>query len=428
MYYVDDVKKGSLAEKAGLKKSDIITHIDGILVTDGLYYGYLLCREKIELTVQTAADGIKKIKIDNDYEDIGIINNRPLIENPKSCHNKCVFCFIDQLPKGLRKPLYFKDDDARLSFLTGNYVTLTNLSDEEFENIIKMRLSPVNVSVHTTNDELRIKMLNNKNAGGITAKIKRLVDENIMVNAQIVLCKGYNDGAELEKSIRDLYDCGVNSVSVVPVGLTKFREKLPHIEPFSEKDCFNIIKTIENFGKMFYNGKGYRTVYAADEFYVKAKSPIPKYSYYDDFPQIENGVGLLASFIKEFKNSLSRRKAGKSIADKAVITSYAANDTIKMLIDEFNLKFGSDIEVIKIKNNFFGENVTVAGLLTGKDITEQAQTHKKTLIIPKIILRSEGDLTLDDMTINELEKNLDRKITLCEINGKAFVDTLINIV
>ena len=424
MYYVDGVIKNSLAAKAGIKRGDIITHINGEPVTDGLCYGYLMCSENV--TVKISTNNLSRdIFFDNDYEDIGIINNRPMVENPKSCHNKCVFCFIDQLPKNMREALYFKDDDARLSFLTGNYVTLTNMKDHEFENIIRQRLSPVNISVHTTSDELRIKMLNNKNAGGILDKVKRLTDENITVNAQIVLCKGYNDGASLEKTITDLYGAYVNSLSVVPVGLTKFRQNLAEIEPFSQNDCRNIVKTIEKFSKMFYNERGTRFVYPSDEFFVEGKLPLPKNSYYDDFPQIENGVGLLSSLIREFNQSLCKRKIA-DVKKAAIATSYSAYETIKSLVDKFNLKFSAEIDVIKIKNNFFGDNVTVAGLLCGCDIVSQLKDKNiKKLILPRVILRAEQDLTLDDMTINDIENALNCKVKLCGINGKELISSMI---
>ena len=423
MYHVDDVVKNSLAYEAGIKKGDIITYINDEPVTDGLCYGYLMCSENTKIRLSDN----REFLFYNDYEDIGIINNRPMVEDPKSCHNKCIFCFIDQLPKGMRDTLYFKDDDARLSFLTGNYVTLTNMSETEFDNIIRQRLSPINISVHTTNDNLRIKMLNNKNAGGILEKIKRLTDENITVNAQIVLCKGCNDGPELEKTIIDLYDAYVNSLSVVPIGLTKFREKLTKIEPFSENDCKNIVKTIENYAQMFYNRSDTHFVYAADEFFVKGKLPLPKNSYYDDFPQIENGVGLLSALIKDFNLHLYRRKPKNINSKKTLLaTSYAAYDTLKSLADKFNLKYSAEIEAVKIKNNFFGENVTVAGLLCGCDIIEQLKNKKaERIILPRVILRAEGDLTLDDMTINDIEKSLDCQVTISGASGKELISSMI---
>ena len=427
MYYVDGVKSGSLAAKAGLKNGDIIIRINGENVTDGLMYGFLVCSPSLEIEY-TSADGENKIiHIYNDYEDIGVINNRPMVENPKSCHNKCIFCFIDQLPKGMRETLYFKDDDTRLSFLTGNYVTLTNVNEEEFENIIRMRLSPVNISVHTTDDELRIKMLHNRFAGGIKEKIKRLTEENISVNAQIVLCKGFNDGENLKKTIKDLYDLNVNSVSVVPMGQTKFREGLEKVEPFGQEDASEVIGIIEKYGEKALTERGVRFVYPADEFFITANIPIPRPEYYDDFPQIENGVGMLSSFKDEFdilRLETEYRKI-KKISPKTVITSYAAYETLKELTDKFNEKYNAEIELVRIKNEFFGEKITVAGLLTGRDIINQLKGKNiKKLLVPRSILRAEGDITLDDMTISDMEKDIGCKIITVENDGYEFLKKL----
>lgn len=423
MYYVDGVKENSLAEKAGLCEGDIITHINGEEVTDGLLYGFLICQESVEITY-LRNQNVKTVSINNQWEDIGIINNRPFIENPKSCRNKCVFCFIDQLPKGMRKPLYFKDDDSRLSFLTGNYVTLTNMTDAEMEKIAAMRLSPVNISVHTTNDALRIKMLHNKNAGGILKKIDYLLEHGITVNAQIVLCKGWNDEAELTRSLTDLYEAGVNSVSVVPIGLTRFRDGLTQIEPFTKEDCRKIIGQIHKISDRAYREIGTRFVYPADEFFVKGEIPLPPAAYYDDFPQIENGVGLLSSFVKEFNLSFAHRKP-KAVRPKLVATSQAAYPTLSRLVERFNQKFGTKIETVAIKNTFFGDKITVAGLLTATDIIEQLKGRDLSyLMLPSSILRSEGDLTLDDKTISDIEAALGCEVILNENDGKSFLDAL----
>ncbi len=423
MYYVDGVKENSLAQKVGILPGDVITHINGEEVTDGLLYGFLTCNECVKITLVRNQE-IKKITIENDFEDLGIINDRPFIENPKSCRNKCIFCFIDQLPKGMRKPLYFKDDDSRLSFLTGNYVTLTNMKEAEIENIVRMRLSPVNISVHTTNDELRIKMLHNKHAGGILEKIHYLVKNGITVNAQIVLCKGWNDGKELTKSLTDLYEAEVNSVSVVPIGLTQFRDGLTQIEPFTKEDCREVIKQIHKISSRAYREIGTRFVYPADEFFVKGEIALPPAAYYDDFPQIENGVGLLSSFVKEFNQSFANRKP-KPVRKKVVATSEAAYPTLSKLVERFDKKFDTKTEVVPIKNKFFGNKITVAGLMTATDIIEQLKSKKmEFLVLPSAILRAEGDLTLDDKTISDIEKALSCEVILNENDGKCFLDAL----
>ncbi len=423
MYYVDGVKENSLAERHGLCAGDIITHINGEEVTDGLTYGFLICEES--LMIDFLRNGkTHRVMIPNQYEDIGILNDRPFIENPKSCRNKCIFCFIDQLPKGMRKPLYFKDDDSRLSFLTGNYVTLTNMKEEEIEKIVKMRLSPVNISVHTTNDQLRVKMLHNKNAGGILQKINYLVESGITVNAQIVLCKGWNDGEELDRSLTDLYEAQVNSVSVVPIGLTQFRDGLTQIEPFTKEDCKKVIEQIHKISSRAYKEIGTRFVYPADEFFVKGEIPLPSAAYYDDFPQIENGVGLLSSFVKEFNLSFSHKKP-KPVREKLVATSQAAYPTLSRLVERFNEKFGTKIETVAIKNQFFGDKITVAGLLTASDIISQLKGKDISyLMLPSSILRAEGDLTLDDKTISDIETALNCEVILNENDGKSFLDAL----
>lgn len=427
MYYVDEVLRGSLAKKAKIKVGDCITHINNREVTDGLLFGYLISSSPVvTLDIVTKKGKKRTVEIENDYEDIGIVSERPMVENPKSCHNKCIFCFIDQLPCGMREPLYFKDDDIRLSFLTGNYVTFTNMKEEEFENILKMRLSPINVSVHTTNDELRKKMLNNRFAGGIKDKIKRLIENHITVNAQIVLCKGWNDGEELEKSIKDLYELGVNSLSVVPMGQTKYREKLQQVELFTKEDCRNVVEIINKYGEISQKEQGKRFVYPSDEFFVKGEIPVPDESYYDGFPQIENGVGMLTSFEGEFfegKNDLKRRK--KRLKKKTIVTSYSAYDMFVRLCNEFKKEFDCEIEVVKIKNNFFGEHITVAGLLTATDIIEQLKNRDLGMVVlPKNIFRSEGDLTLDGKTFKDIKNALKTKVVLCENNGCDFFNCL----
>jgi len=356
----------------------------------------------------------------------------------KSCKNKCIFCFIDQLPKDcLRETLYFKDDDERLSFLHGNYITLTNLEDFDIERIIKLRITPVNISVHTTNPELRVKMMNNKRAGEVLAYIKKLAEAGININAQIVLCKNINDGKELEKTLADLCALypSVQSVAVVPSGLTKYREEnsLFKLEPFNKSDCGKIIETVNKFGEENLKKYNSRLVYCADEFYLNAGLEIPGGEYYEDYPQYENGVGMLRSFCDDFYRDFEQivgRDAPGAPCKKSLVTGEAAYDLIKTLADDLVKKCGNlKCEVYKIKNNFFGEEITVAGLVTGQDIIEQLTPHKNNLgdelLIPSVMLRHERDLFLDNTSVGDIEKSLGVKVRIVENNAEDFIKNIL---
>ena len=365
----------------------------------------------------------------------------------KECKNKCIFCFIDQLPQNrqdfdhcLRETLYFKDDDERLSFLRGNYITLTNLEDSHIGKIIKMRISPVNISVHTTNPGLRVKMMNNKRAGDVLEYIKKLSDANININAQIVVCKNINDGEELDKTLTDLCALpSVQSVAVVPSGLTKYREMngLFKLEPLDQSDCEKIINQVNQFKP--------KPVYCADEFFLKAGIEIPDADYYDDYPQYENGVGMIRSFCDDFYKNV-----GDGVLDVppnprkiSIVTGEAAYGLIKTLADDIvgrdapgtpSVKKGAPpikIEVYKIKNNFFGENVTVAGLVTGRDMIEQLLPYKDhlgdELLIPAVMLRYERDLFLDNTSVGDIETKLGIKVKIVENNAEDFIKKVYNI-
>jgi putative radical SAM enzyme (TIGR03279 family) len=318
----------SLAERVGIKGGDKIEYINGKEIIDYLDYMYLSANEEIEISL---SDG-RNIFISNpDYEPLGIEFETLLIDKPKSCLNKCVFCFIDQLPPNMRESCYFKDDDYRLSFLQGNYVTLTNMSDRDLDRILEYSLPRINISVHTTNPELRKKMLNNKNAGKIMEQIKKLAEGGLNMNCQIVLCPGYNDGAELEKTIEDLgkFCFEIESVSIVPVGITDFRENLPQMTSFTKESAENLIKQIEKWQKYFYDKIGTNFVDLSDEFYITADIPIPDSESYYGFPQIENGVGLCASLRDEFNNALSRCENRVVKTEKSIATGVIAYDFIK---------------------------------------------------------------------------------------------------
>ena len=350
-----------------------------------------------------------------EYDDIGLEFETPLMDKKHTCANRCVFCFIDQLPKGMRETLYFKDDDDRLSFLHGNYVTLTNLKDADVERLITMHISPVNVSVHTTNPELRVQMMKNKRAGEVLSYLGQLANAGIALCTQIVLCKGLNDGAELDRSMRDLatYFPALRSCSIVPVGLTKFREGLYPLESFSPAECAAVIAQVNAFGDDCLSKYGSRLFYCSDEFYVRAGLPLPTEDFYEDYSQIENGVGMLTSLSSEFdfemdylEENLAKFCAPRTVS---IATGEAAYKHILALCNKLMACVpGLTVNVYKIVNRFFGESVTVAGLLTGKDVSEQLQGKElgDELLFPAVMLRADGDVFLDDMTPAELSARL----------------------
>ncbi len=425
------IEPGSLAEEAGLAPGDVLQKINGHIFHDILEYRYLISETEIELEVSKADGSDEIITIENDYEDLGIEFRQGLIDTPQHCKNKCIFCFIDQLPRGMRETVYFKDDDSRLSFLQGNYVTLTNLSNEEIDKLIAMRISPINISVHTTNPELRVKMLKNPNAGKIYEIMKKFAANDIYMNCQIVLCPGYNDKEELDRTINDiaaLYPY-VASCSVVPVGLTRYREGLCNLEPFSARSALDTVRQIESFGKKFRNELGINLIYASDEFYIKAKLPLPAPEEYDGFPQIENGVGLISSMQEEFDFAIKLVGSKKRNRRIALCTGEIAYDFISSLTCRLSEKCpGLDITVYPVKNEFFGGEVNVSGLVTGSDIlrTLKDAPHFEELLIPDSMLRDGEDIFLDDITLTGLSKQLGMKITPVPNDGYAFIEKILD--
>ncbi|MCL2772108.1 MAG: DUF512 domain-containing protein [Oscillospiraceae bacterium] len=449
MVKVSQVAENSTAQKNGIQDGDILISINGNEINDVLDYKFYIFENKINLKIKRNVDvfsvDIKKPQ----YDDIGLEFETYIMDNKKSCKNKCIFCFIDQLPKNcLRETLYFKDDDERLSFLHGNYITLTNLEDWHIARIIKMRISPVNISVHTTNPELRVKMMNNKRAGEVLKYIKKLDENNVNINAQIVLCKNINDGKELERTITDLCAMSsIQSIAVVPSGLTKHREEngLCKLEPFDKSDCENIIKQVNKFGEENLKNVGSRIVYCADELYLKAELEIPDSDYYEDYPQYENGVGMLRSFCDDFYRDFDDTKhppsadgtlftkEGREQTRKIfLVTGEAAYPTLKTLADDIVKRCGSlSCTVYAIKNNFFGDEITVAGLVTGRDIIDQLLPHKNNLgeelLIPAVMLRYERDLFLDNTSVRDIENALEIKARIVENNAEDFIKAVLNI-
>ena len=426
----------SIAAKAGIHGGDVLVSINQNEIRDVLDYRFYLTDTNVSLTLSRGDEPYTVHINKGEYDDIGLEFETPLMDKKHTCQNGCVFCFIDQLPPGMRESLYFKDDDDRLSFLHGNYVTLTNLKDADIDRIIKMHISPVNVSVHTTNPELRVKMMKNKHAGEVLSYLARMADAGIALCTQIVLCKGLNDGAELDRTMHDLikYHPSLRSCAIVPVGLTKYREKLYPLEAFSPEECAAVIEQVNAFGEECLQKFGTRIFYCSDEFYVRAGLPLPSEDYYEDYSQIENGVGMLTSMKSEFDFELDYLdelldgfRAPRTVS---VATGMAAHEHISSLAKELMARVdGLTVKVYPIVNNFFGPSVTVAGLLTGGDVVEQLKGRElgDELLFPAVMLRADGDVFLDDMTPAELSERLGVPVCPSENDGAKLIAALLGI-
>ncbi len=422
------VEEGSLAEQAGIQSGDKLLKINDHDVRDVLEYRYLMAEYEVTLEIKKADGTIEVITIENDYDDIGIEFEEELLDTAQSCTNKCIFCFIDQLPKGMRDTVYFKDDDTRLSFLQGNYVTLTNMNDEEIDRLISMRVSPINISVHTTNPELRCMMLNNRFAGKCFDIMKKLYKNKIMMNCQIVLCPDVNDKENLERSLDDMASLYpyVNSISVVPVGLTKYRDGLYPLKPFNKESSKEVVEQVGKIQDELYEKLGTRLVYLSDEFYINADLPIPDAEHYEDFPQIENGVGLVASFREEFEQAITYAKKGDNNRRVILVTGELVYPFITEMAHKVQQKTGVQTKVYPIKNNFFGGGVNVSGLVCGTDIIEQMRqkTNADVLLIPDSMLRDNDDIFLDDVRVSDIEKELGIKVISVLNDGYDFVEKI----
>lgn len=432
-HIIKEIEKGSIAEEMGLNPGDELISINNTEIIDIFDYEYLIKDEYLNMIIRKADGEEWELEIEKDYDDdLGIVFEDGLMDSYRSCRNKCIFCFIDQMPPGMRETLYFKDDDARLSFLQGNYITLTNLSDEEVDRIIFYKLSPINISIHTTNEDLRCRMLNNRFAGSSLAKMEKLKEAGITMNGQIVLCKGWNDKEELEKTIHDLsaYIPQMQSVSVVPVGLTKFRDNLTPLEKFTKDDAKEVIETVHRWQNIFLKYYNTRFIYAADEWYINAGLPIPAEEDYEGYPQIENGVGMLRSFTDEFYDCLNKLKGDGRKKEISVATGVLASPYISRMIGDFTGKFPNmEINLYTIENDFFGKDITVAGLLTGGDIIKQLKGKSlgKALLIPDVILRHGENVLLDDITTDDIERTLQTKVRIVQSDGKSFIDAMLNV-
>jgi putative radical SAM enzyme (TIGR03279 family) len=431
-HIIKEIELGSIAEELELTPGDELISINGTVIKDVLDYHYLIKDEELSVLIRKPDGEEWELDIEKDYdEDLGVVFEEGLMDEYRSCRNKCIFCFIDQMPPGMRDTLYFKDDDARLSFLQGNYITLTNMSDEEIDRILFYKLSPINISVHTTNEELRCRMLHNRFAGTALDKMKRLKEGGITMNGQIVLCKGWNDGEELEKTIHDLaaFLPEMQSVSVVPVGLTKFREGLAKLEGFHKEEALVVLDTIHRWQNIFLTHYGTRFIYASDEWYITAGLPIPDADSYEGYPQIENGVGLIRSLQDEFAEYFEELTGDDRMKELSIATGVLAAPYIKQLTQKLKTKFPKvNVEVHTILNNYFGNEITVAGLITGGDITAQLKEQHlgEALLIPDVMLRNGETVLLDDVTVEEMENALQTKIRIVQSDGKSFIDSIIS--
>ncbi len=431
MVEICGVDAGTAAEKAGIRKGDALISVNGHIVRDVLDYMYYAAEEKVRLEVLRNGDTLTYDISKGEYDDLGLQFETFLMDKKQSCRNKCVFCFIDQMPPGMRETLYFKDDDARLSFLHGNYVTLTNLEQSDIDRIIEMKLN-INVSVHTTNPELRCKMMNNRFAGEKLKYIRQLTENGIKLNCQIVCCPGLNDGEELKRSLRDLGDLmpNITSVAVVPVGLTKFRKGLYPLECFNKDSAAETLDIIEEFQSEFLEKFGTRTVFPSDEFFLTAGRELPQADYYEDYPQYENGVGMLRSLIDEFENALEMAEWEGGERHVSIACGFAPYYVIEMLAHRAMDKFPQlKCSVYRIRNDFFGETITVTGLITAGDLIAQLKDKElgDELLISKAMLRTDTDVFLDDITAADVEKALNTKIRASANDGFDLLDAIMGI-
>lgn len=426
---IKGVEKGSFAEKAGIKPNEILCELNGNEIVDVLDYRFYQNETVLSVKVQST-DGTERLVTVKkpEYDELGLEFETYLMDKQHSCKNKCIFCFIDQLPKGMRESLYFKDDDSRMSFLFGNYITLTNLTEHEIERIIKLHISSVNVSVHTTDPDLRIKMMGNRFAGEALNSLWRFCEAGIDVNCQLVLVPGYNDGVALEKSLTDLIKYpSIKSIACVPVGLTGHRDGLCQLEPFNQQTASQVVDITTKFGDETLKIYGERRVFAADEFYLIAKRSMPDSTFYGDFLQLENGVGMWAMLENECEEAIDDFEPPKVQRKITLATGEAAFPLMRNIVDKVTKKWHNlECEVVPIKNNFFGGKITVTGLLTGTDIIEQlkGKISGDELLISSSMLRHERDMFLDSVTVTDVEETLNVKIRVVDSDGWALMSAL----
>lgn len=423
------VLKNSIAEELELEAGDELVSVNNCSIKDYIDYKYQISDDEILIEIRKKDGEIWELEIEKEYdEDIGIVFDNPLMDNIKVCSNKCIFCFIDQMPRGMRKTLYLKDDDTRLSFLYGNFITLTNLTDDEIDRIIKYKISPIKVSVHTTDSELRKYMMGNSKEMDILQYLKKLIDAGITVDCQIVLVRDVNDKEQLEKTIRDLSSLhpGLRSVAVVPVGLTKHRDRLAELKPFDKESANGVVNQVTSLQEELYKKLHTRFIFIADEFYILSEMDFPPYESYEDFDQLENGIGMCRLFKQQVEDELEELKSFEPYANEVtLVTGAAAYDLIVDLSEKIMNKISVKINVVKIKNNFFGERITVSGLTTGKDIIEQLKGKNYTNIILPSNMINDNNVMLDDLTMEDLMKELNTEVRICDVDGEALLNLIV---
>ena len=428
---ITDVSKGSRADKAGILKGEKLLEINGNEIVDVLDYRFYQTSREVELLIEDISGNQKIIYVrKGEYEEIGLEFETYLMDKQHSCRNKCIFCFIDQLPKGMRKSLYFKDDDSRLSFLFGNYITLTNLTHHEINRIIKMHISPINISVHTTNPELRCRMMNNRFAGKALEVLPRFAEAGIKINCQIVSCPGINDGKELERTLTDLGNLypAVECIAVVPVGLTRYRDGLFPLVEYNKETAAQTLELIEKYGDSFRKKYGSRIVFASDEFFLKAERDIPEADYYEDFDQLDNGVGLMSLLRDELMYALEEAENLSKEISLTLACGTGVAGFMQELMDKITERFENiKINVIGIKNDFFGGGINVSGLVTGRDLINQLKGCDlgEKLLIPSVMLRREGDIFLDDVSLEEVENALNIPVVPVSNSGDMLLNEIL---
>ncbi len=430
-HVVSSVVPGSIAAEMGIEKGDVLLSVNGQSPEDVFDYRYLMNEEEVSVLIRKPDGEEWELEIEKEYEDdLGMEFENGLMDDYRSCRNKCIFCFIDQLPKGMRKTLYFKDDDSRLSFLQGNYLTLTNMKEQDLNRIIYYRLSPINISFQTTNPKLRCRMLNNRFAGDIMQKVQRLKEAGIVMNGQIVLCKGVNDGEELERSIRDLTTLlpELQSVSVVPVGLTRHREGLYPLAPFTKEDAHEVLEVIRRWQRRLYEERGVHFIHAGDEWYILAGESLPEETTYDGYLQLENGVGMVRLLEEEVAETLLHLPGDERSRSVTIATGELAASFLQRHADRVRERYPNvRVQVLPVKNKFFGEQITVAGLLTGQDLIEQLKGRDlgERLLLTSHMLKRGEPVFLDDRTVEEVENALQTKVFIVESSGNDLIKGMI---